>query len=242
MVNAAPGDWSRDFAIDTSQHHAGDSSLLVKNRSATGTPGARIGCWPCRGRRRLLGAFLDRERHDHRRHDHNAFAGGSIGAGPNDLMIEFAEDVGISFNTSDSDSFRRATVAAPAAAPRPYTLPAMTWECIEISFDGTGTEQQLYVNNVAAHRRHRATRRNTRRSPTSSSASTRITGPRARSGTTTWRSRRRASAAARRSRRATSSDGRVDAAAAALVYLAMRRPMRGTAASTCFFPVGRSFS
>jgi hypothetical protein len=31
-------------------------------------------------------------------------------------------------------------------------------------------------------------------------------------------------------------------AGAALVYLAMRRPIRGTAASTCFLPVGRSFS
>ena len=32
------------------------------------------------------------------------------------------------------------------------------------------------------------------------------------------------------------------AVAGAAVYLAIRRPMRGTAASTCFLPVGRSFS
>ena len=30
--------------------------------------------------------------------------------------------------------------------------------------------------------------------------------------------------------------------AGAVAYFAIRRPMRGTAASTCFFPVGRSFS
>ena len=30
----------------------------------------------------------------------------------------------------------------------PYTLPASTWECVEISYDGTGREQQLFINNV----------------------------------------------------------------------------------------------
>src|SRR6185369_2840101 len=40
MVNAAPGDWSRDFAIDTNQHHSGKSSLLVKKSDAAGSSGS----------------------------------------------------------------------------------------------------------------------------------------------------------------------------------------------------------
>ena len=30
----------------------------------------------------------------------------------------------------------------------PYSLPASTWHCIEISFDGTGRVQQLYVDGT----------------------------------------------------------------------------------------------
>ena len=80
--------------------------------------------------------------------DHNAFAGGSIGSSPNDLMIEFAEDVGIAFNTSDSDQWPTGYGRTSSGGTMPYTLPSATWECIEISYDGTGREQQLFINNV----------------------------------------------------------------------------------------------
>ena len=30
----------------------------------------------------------------------------------------------------------------------PYSLPANTWHCIEISFDGTGQVQQLFVDGT----------------------------------------------------------------------------------------------
>ena len=149
VVNAAPGDWSRDFAIDTTQHHAGNSSLLVKTQSASGSSGSayRMLAVPA-----TAGAFWVRFWIQSDLAiggvDHNAFAGGSIGSMPSDLMIEFAEDVGIAFNTSDSDQWPTGYGRTQSGGTMPYTLPAMTWECIEISYDGTGREQQLYVNNV----------------------------------------------------------------------------------------------
>ncbi len=63
-------------------------------------------------------------------------------------MIEFAEDVGIAFNTSDSDQWPTGYGRTTGGGTIPYTLPAMTWECVEISYNGTGREQQLFINNV----------------------------------------------------------------------------------------------
>jgi hypothetical protein len=149
MVNAAPGDWSRDFAVDPTQHHAGNSSLLVKNQSASGSSGSayRMLAVPATAGKFWV-RFWIRSDMPIGGTDHNAFAGGSIGSGPNDLMIEFAEDVGIAFNTSDSDQWPQGFGRLSGGGTMPYTLPAATWECIEISYDGTGREQQLFVNNV----------------------------------------------------------------------------------------------
>jgi len=149
MVNAAPGDWSRDFAVDTTQHHAVNSSLLVKNQSASGSSGSayRMLAVPATAGKFWV-RFWIRSDMPIGGNDHNAFAGGSIGSGPNDLMIEFAEDVGIAFNTSDSDQWPQGFGRTSSGGTMPYTLPASTWECVEISYDGTGREQQLFINNV----------------------------------------------------------------------------------------------
>jgi len=149
MVNAAPGDWSRDFAVDTTQHHAGNSSLLVKNQSASGSSGSayRMLAVPATAGKFWV-RFWIRSDMPIGGTDHNAFAGGSIGSGANDLMIEVAQDVGIAFNTSDSDQWPQGFGRLSGGGTMPYTLPAATWECIEISYDGTGREQQLFINNV----------------------------------------------------------------------------------------------
>jgi hypothetical protein len=149
MVNAAPGDWSRDFGVDTTQHHSGSSSLLVKNQSASGSSGSayRMLAVPATAGKFWV-RFWIRSDMPIGGTDHNAFAGGSIGSGPNDLMIEFAEDVGIAFNTSDSDQWPMGYGRTTSGGTMPYTLPAATWECIEIGYDGTGREQQLFINNV----------------------------------------------------------------------------------------------
>jgi hypothetical protein len=149
MINGTPGDWSRDFAIDTTQHHAGASSLLVKDQNASGSSGSgyRMLAVPATPNAFWVrfwimgGSALGTN-------GHNAYAGASIGNTPNDLLIEFAEDVGIAFNTSDSDQWPTGYGRLSGGGTKPYILPAMTWECIEISYDGTGREQQLFINNV----------------------------------------------------------------------------------------------
>jgi len=149
MVNAAPGDWSRDFAVDTSQHHSGSSSLLVKNQSASGSSGSAYRMLAVPG---TAGAFWVRFWIESDMPigmtEHNAFAGGSIGSGPNDMMIEFAEDVGIAFNTSDQDVWPTGYGRLTNGSTMPYTIPAMTWACVEISYDGTGKHQQLFINGT----------------------------------------------------------------------------------------------
>jgi hypothetical protein len=145
-VNAAPGDFSRDFAIDTTQHHAGASSLRVKASSESGTSGSayRMLAVPA-----TAGAFWARFWVQSSivmgGVDHNAFAGGSIGSMPNDMKVEFAEDVGIAFNTSDSDVWPTGYGRLTGGGTNPYTLPAMTWACVELSFNGSGHVQQLYI-------------------------------------------------------------------------------------------------
>ena len=154
MVNASPGDWSRDFAIDTTQHHAGNSSLLVKAGGDANTSGSNYKMLAVPA---TAGAFWVRFWVESdvamgytqgTMVPHNAFAGASVGSGPNDLTIQFAEDVGIAFNTGDSDQWPTGYGRLTGGGTMPYTLPAMTWECIEISFDGTNRVQQLYINNT----------------------------------------------------------------------------------------------
>jgi hypothetical protein len=149
MVNAAPGEWTRDFAIDTAQKNSGNSSVRVK--SATGETGTSGSAYKMLAVPATMNAFWVRFfiRSDVAigMNPHNVFAGGSVGSGPNDATIEFADDVGVSFNTSDD-------VKWPTGYGRingnmmPYMLAAATWHCVEISFDGPGRVQQLFVGGT----------------------------------------------------------------------------------------------
>ena len=144
-VDAAPGEWTRDFAVDTAVKNSGASSLRVKWSSESGASGSayRMLAVPATMNAFWVRFFI-RSDMPIGMNPHNVFAGGSIGSGTNDATIEFAEDVGISFNTNDS-------VVWPTGYGRingnmtPYSLTASTWHCIEISFDGNGRVQQLYV-------------------------------------------------------------------------------------------------
>jgi hypothetical protein len=143
-ANAAPGDWSRDFAVDTAQHHSGSSSLRVKVGESGNTgqyqmlavPATPTAFW---ARFWIMSSIALGST------EHDAFAAASVGSGPNDLMIEFAEDDGIAFNTKDQDCFP--TVGCTGQHPTtPYTIPGGTWQCIEISYDISTQTQQLYLN------------------------------------------------------------------------------------------------
>jgi hypothetical protein len=149
LFDGGPGDWTRDFAIDSTQKHAGNSSLLVKNASADGTSGSAY---------RMLGVpvpapgnkfwvrFWVRSDMVLGGPDHNAFVGPADGATTHATVDTLAEDVGISFHTLDGDvTWPTGYGRLQNGSTNPYSLPAMTWHCIEISYDLTTRHQQLYV-------------------------------------------------------------------------------------------------
>ncbi len=154
-VNAAPGDWTRDFAQDTTVHNTGTASLRVKPMTDTGTSGSAY---------KMLAAtapsgkfwvrFYVRSDVDMGQMDaggdglHNAFAQAAASDDPNESVnLEFAQDAGIAFNSHDDvrwpASYGRLTTGIHA-----YTLPANAWHCIEISFDSQTRTQMLYANGM----------------------------------------------------------------------------------------------
>jgi len=150
MANAGPGSWTRDFVIDTSVKNSGAGSLRVKSASGdTGTSGSAYKMLAVPG---TSGAFwvrfLMRSDAAIGMAEHNVFAGASTGNSPNDGVIEFAEDVGVAFNTSDDVRWPTGYGRLSGGGTMPYSLPANMWHCIEISFDGTGRVQQLFVGGA----------------------------------------------------------------------------------------------
>jgi hypothetical protein len=51
----------------------------------------------------------------------------------------------LAFNYKDSDAYPPGYGRLTGGGTNPYTLPANTWHCIELSFNGAGKVQQLYV-------------------------------------------------------------------------------------------------
>ena len=147
-VNAAPGEWSRDFAVDTSVMRGGKSSLRVKSGSDTGTSGSayQMLAVPAPSATFWARFYIRQADVDIGGVDHNVFAGASGSDEPNAAgMVEFAEDVGVSFNTSDAVRWP-ANYGRINGTPMPYSLPKGMWHCIEISFDSATRAQKLYVN------------------------------------------------------------------------------------------------
>ena len=148
-VNAAPGDWSRDFQVDGSQHKCGSSSLRVKQTSEAGSSGSayRMLAVPA-----STGAFWVRfyvRSAIDMGGDHNAFAKASESDDPNSSVnIEFAEDVGIAFNTNDSVVWPTGYGRLTSGGTNPYVLTSNTWRCVEISYDSANRVQQLYVDGA----------------------------------------------------------------------------------------------
>jgi len=147
-VNAAPGDWSRDYQIDTTQHNSGTASLRVKTASDTGTSGSTYKMLAVPATTDAFWVrFYIRADVDLGGVDHNVFAGASSSDDPNGSTIEFAEDVGIAFNTNDDVRWPTG-YGRIGGNPNPYTLAKNTWHCIEISFDLKNHVQQLFINST----------------------------------------------------------------------------------------------
>ncbi|MES1165549.1 MAG: hypothetical protein ABUR63_07325, partial [Verrucomicrobiota bacterium] len=145
-ANAAPGEWTRDFVLDTTIRHAGAASLRVKTGAEAGTSGSAYKMLSVPAPAAAFWVrFYMRSEIDLGGEGHNPFAGASGSDEPNDgVMVEFAEDVGIAFNSHDDvirpDGFSRTM---------PYTLPKDTWHCVEISYDSATRNQKLFINNMA---------------------------------------------------------------------------------------------
>jgi hypothetical protein len=155
-VNAAPGDWTRDFALDTTVHNTGATSLRVKPSTDTTTSGSAykmLAATAPSGKfwvRFYVRSDVELGQMDPAGSDglHNAFAQAAASDDPNEAVnLEFAQDAGIAFNSHDDvrwpAGYGRLTTGIHA-----YTLPALTWHCIEISFDSTTRTQMLYANGT----------------------------------------------------------------------------------------------
>lgn len=148
--NAAPGDWSRDFEVDTTLFRGGKSSLRVKAGSAdTGASGAyQMLAVPAPMDTFWVRLYIQQTELDIGESDHNVFGGAASTDEPNSPgMIEFAEDVGVAFNTSD-DVRWPSGYGRINGTPMPFKLPKGMWHCIEINYDGATRAQKLFVNGM----------------------------------------------------------------------------------------------
>ncbi|HET7540346.1 MAG TPA: hypothetical protein VFK05_10765 [Polyangiaceae bacterium] len=147
--NAAPGEWTRDFEVDGTLAHSGKSSLRVKSGSEAGGSGAyRMLAVPAPSGPFWVRFYIQQTELDLGGADHNVFASGAVSDDPNGASIEFAEDVGIAFNTSDAVRWPTGYGRLTSGGTMPYSLPKGMWHCIEISFDSQGKHQQLFINGM----------------------------------------------------------------------------------------------
>jgi hypothetical protein len=139
--------WTHDFEVDTTQHNSGKSSLRV--RSASEASGAYKMLAVPSGGASFWVRFYIRSDVDLGASDHNVYAQAAGSDDPNDSNnVEFAEDVGIAFNSHDAVRWPMGYGRPSTGGTMPFTLPKDTWHCIEISFDGPGKHQQLFINGT----------------------------------------------------------------------------------------------
>jgi len=149
-VNAAPGEWTRDFTVDSSLFHSGKSSLLVKSGAASSTSGSayRMLAVPAPSGAFWVRFYIQQTELDLGGLEHNVFASASASDEPNAASVEFAEDVGLSFNTSDAVRWPTGYGRTMSGGTMPFSLPKGMWHCIEISFDSQARQQQLFINGT----------------------------------------------------------------------------------------------
>jgi len=148
-ANAAPGEWTRDFEVDSTLFRGGKSSLRVKSGSEAGVSGAyRMLAVPAPSGPYWVRFYIQQTEIDLGGLEHNVFAGAAASDEPNSSLIEFAEDVGLAFNTSDAVRWPTGYGRTMSGGTMPFSLPKGMWHCIEIAFDPAGRQQQLFVNGT----------------------------------------------------------------------------------------------
>ncbi len=139
-------DWGTLFEVDTTEHFAGTSSLRVrKNAEANANTLYKMLAVPAGGSNFWARMYV-RSDVELGQEGHNAYAAASENDDPNDgNRVEFADDVGLSFNASDDVRWPDGYGRQSTGGNNPYTLPANEWHCIELHFDGAGRVQTLYI-------------------------------------------------------------------------------------------------
>jgi hypothetical protein len=149
-VNAAPGDWNRDFAIDTTVFRGGKSALRVKAGTEAGTSGSayQMLAVPAPSGAFWVRFYIRQDELDIGGVGHNVFAGASDSDEPNAaVMVELAEDVGFSFNNKDDVRWPMG-FGRINGVEKPFTLPKGMWHCVEVSYDSAKQQQQAYVGGT----------------------------------------------------------------------------------------------
>lgn len=146
--NGAPSEWTVDFEVDSTVKYAGNSSLRVRSESENTGSAYKMLAVPVPGTAFWTRFYL-RSDADLGTEKHNVYAMAADGTGTNAAdYVEFAEDVGIAFNSNDTvrwpDGFGRLMTGETMS----YTLAKDTWHCIELSFDGQNRVQVLYVDGT----------------------------------------------------------------------------------------------
>jgi hypothetical protein len=148
-ANAAPGEWTRDFEVDSTLSHLGRSSLRVKAGGEAGISGAyRMLAVPAPAGAFWVRFYIQQTELDLGDLEHNVFASAAVSDEPNAASVEFAEDVGLAFNASDAVRWPVGYGRTMSGGTMPFKLPKGMWHCIEISFDSTARQQQLFVNGT----------------------------------------------------------------------------------------------
>jgi hypothetical protein len=148
-ANAAPGEWTRDFEVDSTLFRGGKSSLRVKSGTEAGVSGAyRMLAVPAPSGPFWVRFYIQQTELDLGGAEHNVFGGAAASDEPNSALVEFAEDVGLAFNTSDAVRWPTGFGRLMSGGTKPFTLPKGMWHCIEISFDSATRQQQLYINGT----------------------------------------------------------------------------------------------
>ena len=149
-VNAAPGEWTQDFEVDRAVFHSGKSSLKVKAFGEAGTSGSayQMLAVPAPMAKFWARFYVRQADLDIGGVGHNVFAGAASTDEPNSsVMVELAEDVGVSFNTSDAVRWPTG-FGRIQGMEKPFTLAKGMWHCIEISYDSETRTQKLYVDGA----------------------------------------------------------------------------------------------
>lgn len=146
--NAAPGEWTRDFEVDTSLFRGGKSSLRVKGGEAGASGAYQMLAVPAPMGKFWVRLYIQQTDLDIGGEKHNVFGGAaSTDETSSPTMIEFAEDVGVAFNSHDDVRWPTG-YGRINGTPMPFKLAKGMWHCVEINYDSDTRAQKLFVNGV----------------------------------------------------------------------------------------------